>query len=54
MRVLRVSHSAVVDEWRGRERALADLGVDVDAVERAAVACGRHAGVARAAREASA
>lgn len=29
MRVLRVSHSAVVDEWRGRERALADLGVDV-------------------------
>ena len=29
MRVLRVSHSAVVDEWRGRERALTDLGVDV-------------------------
>lgn len=29
MRVLRLSHSAVVDEWRGRERALADLGVDV-------------------------
>ncbi|WP_235508295.1 glycosyltransferase [Agromyces sp. Soil535] len=29
MRALRVSHSAVVDEWRGRERALADLGVDV-------------------------
>jgi glycosyltransferase involved in cell wall biosynthesis/GT2 family glycosyltransferase len=29
MRVLRVSHSAVVDEWRGRERALADLGVHV-------------------------
>lgn len=29
MRVLRVSHSAVVDEWRGRERALAALGVDV-------------------------
>ena len=29
MRVLRVSHSAVVDEWRGRERALAGLGVDV-------------------------
>jgi glycosyltransferase involved in cell wall biosynthesis/GT2 family glycosyltransferase len=27
--VLRVSHSAVVDEWRGRERALAELGVDV-------------------------
>jgi glycosyltransferase involved in cell wall biosynthesis/GT2 family glycosyltransferase len=24
-----VSHSAVVDEWRGRERALTDLGVDV-------------------------
>ncbi len=30
MRVLRVSHSAVVDEWRGRERAIAALGVDVD------------------------
>ncbi|WP_430647052.1 glycosyltransferase [Agromyces sp. GXS1127] len=30
MRVLRVSHSAVVDEWRGRERALAALGVDVE------------------------
>lgn len=29
MRALRISHSAVVDEWRGRERALADLGVDV-------------------------
>lgn len=29
MHVLRVSHSAVVDEWRGRERALAELGVDV-------------------------
>jgi len=29
VRVLRLSHSAVVDEWRGRERALADLGVDV-------------------------
>lgn len=29
MRVLRVSHSAVVDEWRGRERALAESGVDV-------------------------
>ena len=29
MRVLRVSHSAVVDEWRGRERALAQFGVDV-------------------------
>ena len=29
MRVLRVSHSAVVREWRGRERALIDLGVDV-------------------------
>lgn len=29
LRVLRISHSAVVDEWRGRERALADLGVDV-------------------------
>ena len=29
LRGLRISHSAVVDEWRGRERALADLGVDV-------------------------
>ena len=29
MRVLRVSHSAVVDEWRGRERALSELGADV-------------------------
>lgn len=29
MRVLRISHSAVVDEWRGRERALTALGVDV-------------------------
>ncbi len=29
MRVLRVSHSAVVEEWRGRERALRALGVDV-------------------------
>lgn len=29
MRVLRISHSAVVDEWRGRERALTTLGVDV-------------------------
>ncbi|MDQ0577121.1 glycosyltransferase [Agromyces albus] len=29
MRVLRVSHSAVVDEWRGRERALTVAGVDV-------------------------
>jgi len=29
VRVLRVSHSAVVREWRGRERALIDLGVDV-------------------------
>ena len=32
MRVLRVSHSAVVDEWRGRERALTGLGVDVSLV----------------------
>ena len=32
MRVLRVSHSAVVDEWRGRERALTRLGVDVSLV----------------------
>ncbi|WP_448006660.1 glycosyltransferase [Agromyces bauzanensis] len=30
MRSLRVSHSAVVDEWRGRERALTALGVEVD------------------------
>ena len=29
MRALRVSHSAVVDEWRGRERALTAAGVDV-------------------------
>ena len=29
MRVLRVSHSAAVDEWRGRERALSALGIDV-------------------------
>ncbi|MCK8610148.1 glycosyltransferase [Agromyces sp. C10] len=27
-----MSHSAVVDEWRGRERALADLGVEVTLV----------------------
>ncbi|NUT57308.1 MAG: glycosyltransferase family 4 protein, partial [Agromyces sp.] len=29
---MRVSHSAVVDEWRGRERALTALGVDVSLV----------------------
>lgn len=29
MRVLRVSHSAVIDEWRGRERALTAAGLDV-------------------------
>jgi len=29
MRALRVSHSAVVDEWRGRERALTAAGVDI-------------------------
>lgn len=29
MRVLRVFHSATVSEWRGRERALRDRGVDV-------------------------
>ncbi len=29
MRVLRVSHSAAVDEWRGRERAMRGLGADV-------------------------
>ncbi len=32
MRVLRVSHSAAVDAWRGRERALAGLGVEVEVV----------------------
>jgi glycosyltransferase involved in cell wall biosynthesis/GT2 family glycosyltransferase len=30
VRVLRISHSAVVDAWRGRERALAARGVDVE------------------------
>ncbi|WP_344292784.1 glycosyltransferase [Agromyces neolithicus] len=40
MRVLRVSHSAVVDEWRGRERALTELGVDVTLLS----ARGWHAG----------
>ena len=29
MRVLRISHSAVVDAWRGRERALRERGIDV-------------------------
>ncbi len=29
MRVLRISHSSVVDAWRGRERALRARGVDV-------------------------
>lgn len=29
MRVLRISHSSVVDAWRGRERALHDRGADV-------------------------
>ena len=29
VRVLRISHSATVAAWRGRERALRDLGVDV-------------------------
>lgn len=29
MRALRISHSAAVDEWRGRERALRALDVDV-------------------------
>ncbi|HZB66992.1 MAG TPA: glycosyltransferase [Ornithinibacter sp.] len=29
MRALRVSHSAVVDAWRNRERAMRDLGVEV-------------------------
>ena len=32
MRVLRISHSAVVDSWRDRERALRDLGVEVDLI----------------------
>lgn len=30
MRVMRVSHSAAVAEWRGRERALRALGIDVE------------------------
>lgn len=29
MRVLRISHSAVVDAWRGRERALRERGIEV-------------------------
>ncbi|MDF3046661.1 MAG: glycosyl transferase group 1, partial [Ornithinibacter sp.] len=29
MRALRVSHSAVVDAWRNRERAMRDVGVEV-------------------------
>lgn len=47
MRVLRVSHSAVVDEWRGRERALTELGVDVGLI------CARswHAGGAEVSLE---
>ncbi|GAA6527718.1 hypothetical protein IDVR_35160 [Intrasporangium sp. DVR] len=36
MRVLRVSHSAVVDAWRERERALRDLGHDVVTLSAAA------------------
>ena len=40
MCVLGVSHSAVVDEWRGRERALTALGVDVELLS----AARRHAG----------
>jgi glycosyltransferase involved in cell wall biosynthesis/GT2 family glycosyltransferase len=32
VRVLKISHSAVVDEWRGRERALAAHGVDVETI----------------------
>ncbi|WP_353814440.1 glycosyltransferase [Agromyces sp. SYSU T00266] len=50
MRVLRVSHSAVVDEWRGRERALTALGVDVE------LCCARwwHAGGAPVTLEARA
>jgi len=47
VRVLRVSHSAVVDEWRGRERALTELGVDVGVI------CARswHAGGAEVSLE---
>src|SRR5690349_10785884 len=30
MRVLAVSHSSGVDEWRGRERELQKLGVDIE------------------------
>lgn len=47
MRVLRVSHSAVVDEWRGRERALTELGVDVALISARAW----HAGGAEVALE---
>ena len=32
MRVLRISHSSVVDAWRGRERALRDRGIQVTAL----------------------
>ena len=32
MRVLRISHSAVVDAWRERERSLRRLGVEVDLI----------------------
>ena len=32
MRVLRISHSAVVDSWRERERALRRLDVDVELI----------------------
>ncbi len=30
MRVLRIFHSAVVDSWRGRERALRERGLEID------------------------
>ncbi len=36
MRVLRISHSAVVDSWRERERALRRLDVDVELISAAA------------------
>jgi glycosyltransferase involved in cell wall biosynthesis/GT2 family glycosyltransferase len=42
VRVLRISHSAVVDEWRGRERAIAALGVDVALLSARAWSEGGH------------
>ena len=46
MRVLRVSHSAVVDAWRERERAVARRGVEVQAALRGSVGRGWLAGAA--------